>query len=819
MKQVLFALLLLSLVACGGTPTTPAPPSATFRPTATFTPSPTPTATVLPTQTPIPGYPQIHSIEPASGPIAGGTEISIRGAYFEGASIQLDGEPISPIEQSDTEIRLVMPERDNGIAVIKIENVLGTGYGEFLYLPPSLDEINLGEITTIAGIGQFLGEGRPATEAQVQISDFVLGSDGSIHMAEPGFARITRIRPDGIIEQFAGTGIEQISGENIPASEAGLNQARGITLDQEGNLIIAEAFSHRIRRVDSLTGIITTIAGTGKEGFSGDGGPATLANLSFPNHPTFDREGNLYFLEVGNWRIRRISPDGIITTVAGNGTQGYSGDGGPAIEAQFDTLFVDAGGLAVDLEGNLYLADTNNNAVRRIEISTGIITTVINGESVREVNGIAFDQYGDLFFSAESNEGPRIYQMRDDQIIQTYGRGEGFSEDGTPASTTPFCLSIDAIRIDQQGNVLFSDYCGRLRKINMASGLLETVAGVGPHIIGENDPALSASLHLNTADMAFAPNGDLLIADAETHRIWRIESNGNLTAYLGNGVAFAGEYLNVPAQKATISSPLAIEIAPDGTMYFLLGGQVVKIDEKNIMRLVAGGQDSSQVRTGDVDAFLGDGGPAEEAGLLQPWDIALDSEGNLFIADTNNNRIRRVDVESGIITTVAGSGPSNGYEGYENGSYCGDGGPAIEACLNTPYGVAVDRLGNIFIADSLNRRIRKVDKEGIITTFVDYRLIGGDIPTKMIFDAAGNLYATTNDRIFQISPTRKVTVLAGGLFGFSGDGGPALEAALDAESQAVGMAIDSQGNLFFVDAYNRRVRVIKAAVPAGPANW
>lgn len=818
MKRISLALLLIVSVSCAGAPSATSTLVPARQPLWTLPPAtetlPPPTPTLTPSPTLLPPYPVVFSIDPASGPIAGGIELTITGDNLADAIIQLDKEVLTPIAQSDTEIRLVTPKHDNGIALIRIQSALGTGYGEFLYLPPSLDEIDAGDITTVAGIGDFFGEGRLATQAMVEPTDIALDANGNIYLTEPQLNRILRIRADGVIEIFAGGGFGKSSADGILARDTQLAQARGIALDKDGNLIYGDAFTNRVRRINTQTGVVTTIAGSGTQGFSGDGGPAVNAQLNLPSFLVADEEGNIFFIDSGNMRIRRIAPDGIITTIAGNGTPGYSGDGGPATEAQFNLSFLDVGGLALDPDGSVYLADSDNFAIRKIDMRTGIISTIYaqtEGEGGEQLRALAFDQSGNLYFATNDYTGPQIVQMRDGEIVRTFGQSKGFSKDGTPASEALFG-NIDKMQIDAQGNILLTDTSAKLvRRINISTGLLETVAGIGPAVIGENGPALGASPHLHHTDLAFLANGDLLIADANAARVWRLSSEGVISSYIGTGYGGdSGLALDLPFEEISISGPIAIEVAEDGTIYFMDVQFVLRIGKDSILRKVF-------APPGCCWGFSGDGGPASEAYFMQPWDFALDNQGNILIADTNNNRIRRVDAITGIVTTVAGSGPSNGFEGYGNGTFCGDNGPAIEACLNSPQGIAVDAEGNMYIADSQNSRIRKVDQNGIITTFVDFRPYGG-FPTKMVFDIQGNMYTGCGSRIFRISPTGHITVLAGGDDGgFSGDGGPAIYAQLELQGQADGIAIDSQGNLYFVDAHSRRVRVIKlAAAPAAP---
>jgi uncharacterized protein (TIGR03437 family) len=350
------------------------------------------------------------------------------------------------------------------------------------------------------------------------------------------------------------------------------------------------------------------------------------------------------------------------------------------------------------------------------------------------------------------------------------------------------------LTIDPAGNPVYSSSSpSRVRRLNLTTGVVETLAGIAPLVIGDNGPAIATTLGVSEGAIAFLPSGDLLFGD-EGHRLLRrIDSSGNISTYVKGG--FAAQL----AGTEPISGATAIQPAIAGNVY-IAGGNIYRIDSERTVHLVAGHGPT---------AFSGDGGPSTEAALGQPWDIALDGSGNLFIADTNNNRVRRVDAKTGIITTVAGSGRVNGLEHYGEGSFCGDGGPAIEACLNTPQGVALDPSGNLFIADTYNDRIRKVDRSGGITTFAP---MGAN---KLSFDAAGNLYVASN-KIWRFTPDGNSRIIAGGVEGFSGDGGPALAAQFSPARQSGGIAIDSEGNLFVFDGSNYRIRAIRYGAVLAP---
>lgn len=657
--------------------------------------------------------PRIDSIDPSQGPIAGGTEVTISGANLQDATVSVDKVAAGPQAISATTIHFTTAPHDNGIASIKVANAAGAAYGEFLFIPPRLQDLPPGYITTIAGIGEFEGFHRPATRASL-CGGPALAFDraGNLFLSEAGRSRVSRIGADGILEPYAGTGFPPVAHDDIgdggQAADAMLNFPGDVTTDSSGNLYIGENH-HRIRRVDVHTGIITTIAGNGTPGYSGDGGPAILALLNNATHITGDGNSTLFLTDyddtTGVARIRRITPDGIISTIAGVGPPGFSGDGGPATQAQFNIQAGDFGALAVDSHGNVYVADYGNRRLRRIDGQTGIITTVAGDSSnMPGLCTVATDSTDNVYFSYFDSHGAYIVKMSPaGQVIATYGHGFGFSEDGTKVQDVSLPTNIRSLVIDSSGNVVFSDQTfWRVRRLNLTTGVLETLAGIGPQTIGENGPA-TAAVVLDEAggDLAFMPTGELLVADAGHFRLRKIDNNGNIFTVAGPSNDLRGHFEDQPALGAYVF-PVAVKADAARRIYMADSGPIIwRIDPDGIMRRVAGGAQFGAF------GFSGDGGPALDAQLCQPWDLAFDQAGNLFIADTNNNRIRRVDAQTGTITTVAGSGPVNGAEHYgENGqgSYSGDGGPATQACLNTPCGVAFDSAGNLFIADTWNRR-------------------------------------------------------------------------------------------------------------------
>jgi uncharacterized protein (TIGR03437 family) len=552
----------------------------------------------------------------------------------------------------------------------------------------------------------------------------------------------------GTVTLAAGNGIPGYSGDNGPATSAQLNYPQGVAVDASGNLYIADSNNNRIRKVSG--GVITTVAGDGNFGYNGDGMPATDAWLNGPNGLTVDSAGTIFIADTGNGRIRKVS-GGSIATVAGNGGFGYNGDNIAATSAEFTS----PSGVAVDSAGNLYIADLGNHRVRKV--SAGMITTVAgtgtpgyNGGSIPAASaeldgpwGVAVDASGNLYIADTDNN--RIRKVAGGVITTVAGdAGFGYAGDNVAATSTslyaPFGVALDA-----SGNLYIADTVNyRLRKVS--GGIITTLAGGGAPV-GQNGPAINAQLE-SPMGIAVDPSGNLYIADSVASRVFEV-SAGIIGVAAGNGInGFGGD--GGPPTSANLAGPMGVAVSSSGQLY------IADFINECIWE-VSGGVITTVAGNGTI-YDSGDNGPAVNAGLGGPVGGAVDSSGNLYIVDNSSSTIR--EISNGTITTVAG----NGTQGYG-----GDGGPSTHAELYTPWGIAVDSSGNIYIADTYNDRIRKVSN-GVITT-----------------------------------------VAGTGVEGYNGDGGPATSALL---SQPEGVAVDSSGNLYIADSGNGRVRKVSGGVIA-----
>lgn len=331
-------------------------------------------------------------------------------------------------------------------------------------------------INTFAGTGTwgFSGDGGPAISAQLG-SPIGLAVDGvgNIYIADYLNNRVRKVTPLGIISTFAGNGTFGYSGDGGLATSAQLRQPNGLTIDGAGNIYIADDFNHCVRRV-TPAGIISTFAGTGVQGYSGDGGPATSAQLNKPYGLTIDRMGNIYIAEYLNHCVRKVTPAGIISTFAGTGVQGFSGDGGPAVSAQLR----EPTGVIPDGAGNIYIADNSNYRVRKVTPA------------------------GIIFTFAGTGVG-------------------GYSGDGGPATNAQF-YGPTGLTTDGAGNIYISDLVNqRIRRIS-PSGIISTFAGTGIQgFSGDGGPAINAQLD-NPQGLTTDAAGNLYIADHWNNRVRRV---------------------------------------------------------------------------------------------------------------------------------------------------------------------------------------------------------------------------------------------------------------------------------------------------------
>lgn len=775
-----------------------------------------------------------------------------------------------------------------------------------------------GTIDTIAGVGRagFGGDGGPAREAQIRSPCGVaVDESGAVYFADQGNARVRRIDEQGVIKTIAGGGSKQLArADGRPATTARLEGPIGLAADLNGNIYIVERSRHRVWSV-SADGVIRALAGTGERGSGGDFEPGTKSQLKFPNGVAADSEGHVYVADTGNNRVRRVGPDGRIETIAGTGRRGCEGDGGPARKA----LLSGPCGVAVDGAGSVYISDTHNHRIRKVDRS-GLISTIAGtgsagyGGDGRPASqavfnlpmGVAVDALGNVYVSDIRNH--RLRKIDSSGTVSTVaGTGEpGYGGDGGPAVEAKL-RSPDLIATDASGNVFVADRDNdRIRRVD-TRGIITTVAGSGRRgSRGDRGPAKHARLY-EPAGVTVDRDGRVYVADYRNNRVRVIKRDGTIRTFAGGGDLFVNGD-GGPAEGAYFGRPLGIAVDPSGTVY------VADESMHRIRSFTPGGRISTFAGTGEA-GYWGDGGPAAAALLSRPEGLAADAIGNVYVADSGNGRVRRID-PSGVIETIAGTGgrrtiwdggpPSTGHisaiagdaqdrlcilalghvwrldgfgtpvrvTGTTGESPSDESGTVREPFFDRASGLAADSTGNLFVAEE--RRVYRIDPSGAVTTFAGTGESSGgwqrpatilgqrDIPTRVAADATGNVYYFDARywRIRRISPTGETATVAGlgtlldreewtdlksdwglprdciaadaagnlfvaspggnmirriapdgsiGTFagtgedGGSGDGGPATLAQL---SYPASVATDSAGNVYVVEPHANRIRKI-----------
>ncbi|HEY9855865.1 MAG TPA: IPT/TIG domain-containing protein [Stenomitos sp.] len=743
--------------------------------------------------------PTLSGFSPAGG--MAGQSVVLSGTGFSSTlasnSVTVNGASATLVQASATSLRITVPAgATTGQIAVTVVGQTITSAGNFTVGQP---------ISSNATIQAFAGTTTPP--ANRQASDWAIPNpqaivrDASNNTYSIGGGRIYKIDAAGVITHVAGTGVTGYSGDGGPATNAQFGfTVVSLAVDGSGNLYFADSENYRIRKVDAASHTITTVVGTGTGGFTADGAVAATAAIAYPMGVEVDAAGNLYFSDSSNYRIRKVSAaTGLLSTVAGNGVGTWSDGGGVATAASLlapkdllldgDNLYVSdwtsvrkiglsgntmqtlagvgtAGyvdgsaanarffgtqGLAKDAAGNVYVADSEyNHRIRKIDPAGNVTTVAGSGASsdssaggysgdggpgtsalLKTPKGVVVDAAGNLYISDYGNNRIRMVTASTGVISTAWGNGFwGSSGDGGLATAAQISAG-GYIALDASGNLYLSDTY-RIRKIAAGTGIISSFAGTGGSG-SSGDGGQASAATLSPTGLAFDAPGNLYVNDTASGCIRKIAPNGVISTLVSGLSLLKG---------------LAIDAS--GNLYVSMGisaatSRVVKIDPSGNVTPFAG-----------LGASLGDNGPATSAKLYSPQGMVVDAAGNVYIADANQYRVRKVD-PSGIITTVAGTGTAGSG---------GDGGQATMAQLSSPWGLAMDAAGNLYISESVGHRIRRVDPSGIIST-----------------------------------------VAGTGTAGYSGDNGAAASAQFNAPR---GIALGNFGStLSVVDTGNNRIRKVQ----------
>jgi len=589
-----------------------------------------------------------------------------------------------------------------------------------------------------------------------------------------------------------GTSGYQDGNVNLPLSS--FKGPNGVAIDSAGNVYVADATNNRIRKI-TPAGIVSTLAGNGNATFVD--GAGISASFNNPNSVAVDSSGNVYVSDQNNHRIRKISPTGQVSTLAGSGVGTFAEGTGT------NASFKSPQGIAVDSTGTVYVADYANSRIRKI-LSTGEVSTLAGSgansfsdgtgtnASFRNATGVAVDNSGNLYVADYGSHRIRKIIISTGDVSTIAGSGVGTFADGKGTSAS--FNYPQAISVDSSGNVYVADYNNnRIRKIITSTGDVSTLAGSGANSFSDGT-GTNASFWFPSG-VAVDSSGNVYVGDNANNRIRKITSTGGVTTYAGNGTA---TFVDGNALSVRISAARGIAFDSYGNAYVADTGnnRIRKITPTGVITTLAGSGNATFAN-----------GTGTAASFWTPYGVAVDSSGNVYVADSSNNRIRKVS-PAGVVTTFAGSGNATFAEGT-----------GTNASFRNPQGVAIDSSGNLYVADANNNRIRKITSDGVVTTlagngnatFSDGTGTNASFnsPFSVSVDSSGNVYVAdySNNRIRKITPTGVVTTLAGSGNATFVDGTGAAAGFY----WPSGVAVDSSGNVYVADYGSNRIRKITSA--------
>jgi uncharacterized repeat protein (TIGR02543 family) len=592
------------------------------------------------------------------------------------------------------------------------------------------------------------------------------------------------------------SGPNWLDGEGVMA---GFNDPGGIARDANGNLYVVDAANNTIRKI-TPAGSVSTLAGLAGAAGSADGAGAA-ARFNSPFGIAVDGAGNVYVSDTGNQTIRKISPSGLVSTFAG--LAGVSGaQDGTGSAARFNSPT----GLAIDGNGNLFVADTLNDTIRKVT-SSGQVTTfagsagkpgsVDKKKTSARFNfpiGIAFDNAGELYVADSRND--TIRKVTSAGVVSTLAGSAGSSgaADGTKGSAR--FANPDNLAVDNNGNIYVADtYNDTIRKIT-PQGVVTTLVGTAG-ISGSIDGTGTAARFLQPLGVAVDENTNLYVSDSGNNTIRKISAALVVTTFAGS--AAASGTADGTGSSARFNLPIAAAFDNSGNAYVADEGNetIRKITPDGVVTTFAG--------------TAGISGTNDGTGLTARFNnlagLALDPDGNIFVADSYNHTIREVSPLAEV-TTVAGLG---GISGTNDG-------PGSSARFDVPFGIAIDANRALFVSDSFNQTIRKITSDGTVSTFAGAIQSSGtnnglgsaaqfNFPQGVALAPNGNLYVLDegNYTIRQVSPAGEVTTFAGVTGTAGSSDGPATAATFNL---SFGLAADSQGDLYVADKDNDTIRKI-----------
>ena len=588
-------------------------------------------------------------------------------------------------------------------------------------------------------------------------------------------------------------------------SAARFNYPSSVAVDSAGNIFVADHYNHTIRKM-SPAGVVTTLAGSaGTPGM--DDGAGSTALFNGPSGVAVDSTGNVFVADSANCTIRKITPAGVVTTLAGDPSAWPPGSADGTGSA---ARFYNPCGVAVDSAGNVFVADAANNTIRKLT-PAGVVTTLAGSAGASGTNdgtgsaarfnnpcGVAVDSTGNVFVADTYNE--TIRKVTSAGVVTTLA-GCGWSDGSTDgiSSAARFYWPSE-IAVDGVGNLFVADQQNHTIREVSSIGVVTTLAG-SAGAIGSTDGTGRAARFCYPSGVALDGTGNVFVADCNNCTIRKVTTVGEVTTLAGSAGASGTNDGMGNMARFSDSCGVAVDSAGNVSVADTDNHTIRKVTPAGVVQTLAGSA-----------GFIGDAdGTGSAAQFWYPRAVAADSAGNVFVADTYNHTIRKVTL-AGNVTTLAGAAWSSGNVD----------GMGSAAQFNRPSGVAADSGGNVFVADFYNNTIRKVTSAGVVTTLagsaVDYpgsadgtgsaaRFNG---PYGVAVDSAGNLFVADyySSTIRKVTSTGRVTTLAGSAGSYGSADGTGSAAQFYGPR---GVALDSAGNVFVADCYNNTIRKVSAA--------
>jgi sugar lactone lactonase YvrE len=600
-----------------------------------------------------------------------------------------------------------------------------------------------GVVSTFAGSGNATYQDGTGTAASFNTpSSVATDANRNVYVADKNNHLIRKITPDGTVTIFAG-GVNMPGNSEGPGAVARFNYPAGVAVDTSGNILVADSGNHKIRRI-TPDGVVSTYAGSGTRGTGN--GPTVFSQFNGPVGVTVDVSGNVFVADAGNNKIRKIA-GGVVSTLAGGG----AGDEyGFVNETGVSARFNNPTGVVADGAGNVYVADKLNHAIRRIT-PAGVVTTVSGNGTAGLVNdaaalarfsspaGIAIDAAGKLFVADQNNQRIRGVGVRIITVSTFAGAAGAYGRIDGAASAARFFYPA-GLTSDASGITIAEHGNCDVRFISFSTLQVSTTVGF-QGIPGYQNGFFQGALFNGPTGAVYVPSrSSLFVADRLNNSI-RQRTGFYVYGYAGSNLT-AG-FRDAQYSNALFNAPSSIVADAAGYLY------VADQNNHRIRKIDLNGNVTTLAGSGVIGAADGVGSSAQ---FNYPYGLTIDAAGNLYVADVDNHKIRKV-TPSGVVSTVAGSGIS----GFVNG-------PGAQARFNYPYGVAVDAAGNLYVADSQNNAIRMITPAGEVSTLAgtgaaDYRDGDGSVamfkmPLGITVDANGNIY--TSD--FYNHVIRKITI-------------------------------------------------------------